>query len=136
MKCSLTRKSLGVHGGVWRVLHLWRPLRNHYCQSFTLARAVYAERPLRELLLRDHTVVLVTHHVELVLPGTYYIIRMLDGRIDTQGPVGELHAQAVLYDIAHDETAEAAKEEQAVAEAEAKPADDVNAKRPLLWVLP
>lgn len=71
-----------------------------------------------------------------MLPGTYYIIRMLDGRIDTQGPVGELHAQAVLYDIAHDETAEAAKEEQAVAEAEAKPADDVNAKRPLLWVLP
>ncbi|KAK7677231.1 hypothetical protein QCA50_019825 [Cerrena zonata] len=91
------------------------------------ARFLY-ERLLRGPLLKHRTVVLVTHHVELVLPGTYYIIRMLDGRIDTQGPVGELRAQGVLDDIAHDETAEVAKEEQAVAEAEAKPADDADAE--------
>lgn len=34
MKCSLTRKSLGVHGGVWRVLHLWRYVSfSHYIYS-------------------------------------------------------------------------------------------------------
>lgn len=41
---------------------------------------------------------------------------MLDGRIDTQGPVKELRARGVLDDITHDEAAEAAKEEQEAAE--------------------
>ena len=48
--------------------------------------------------------ILVTHHVELVLPGAHYVVRMLDGRIDTQGTVKELRAQGVLDDIAHDST--------------------------------
>jgi hypothetical protein len=55
--------------------------------------------------------VLVTHHVELVLPGAYYLIRMLDGRIDTQGTVRELLAEGVLQDIAHDAAVEVHKEE-------------------------
>jgi energy-coupling factor transporter ATP-binding protein EcfA2 len=46
---------------------------------------------------------LVTHHVELVLPGANYVVRMLDGRIDTQGTLAELRAQGVLDDIAHSE---------------------------------
>ncbi|KAL0058578.1 hypothetical protein AAF712_014741 [Marasmius tenuissimus] len=36
-------------------------------------------------LLANRTVVLVTHHVDLVVPGAHYLVRMLDGRIDTQG---------------------------------------------------
>jgi hypothetical protein len=54
----------------------------------------------------------VTHHVELVLPGTYYLVRMLDGRIDTQGTVKDLRAQGILDDIAHDESLQAKNEDQ------------------------
>lgn len=50
-------------------------------------------------LMRDRTVVLVTHHVELVLPGAYYLVRMLDGRIDLQGTVKELRESGALADI-------------------------------------
>lgn len=58
--------------------------------------------------------ILVTHHVELVLPGAYYLVRMLDGRIDTQGTVKELRAQGVLDDITHDSAVETHREEEAV----------------------
>ncbi|KAF8890917.1 multidrug resistance-associated ABC transporter [Infundibulicybe gibba] len=64
------------------------------------------DRLLRGALLANRTVILVTHHVELVLPGAYYLVRMLDGRIDTQGTVKELRAQGVLDDITHDAAAE------------------------------
>ena len=50
--------------------------------------------------------ILVTHHVELVLPGAYYLVRMLDGRIDTQGTLTELRAQGALDDIANSEEIE------------------------------
>ena len=58
--------------------------------------------------------VLVTHHVELVLPGAYYLVRMLDGRIDTQGTIQDLRANGILDDIAPAEELEAHKEELAV----------------------
>ena len=61
-----------------------------------------------------------------MLPGTYYLVRMLDGRIDTQGTVKDLRARGVLEEITHDEAVEAHREEQAVAVAE-KPADEVDA---------
>lgn len=44
----------------------------------------------------------MTHHVELVLPGADYLVRMLDGRIDTQGTVKDLRAQGVLESITQD----------------------------------
>ncbi|KAI0782312.1 multidrug resistance-associated ABC transporter [Abortiporus biennis] len=72
------------------------------------------ERLLQGPLLKHRTVILVTHHVELVLPGAQYLVRMLDGRIDTQGTVKELRAQGALDDIMHDESVETHKEEQAV----------------------
>lgn len=46
--------------------------------------------------------VLVTHHVELVLPGTYYLVRMLGGRIDVQGVVKELRGRGVLESVIQD----------------------------------
>jgi hypothetical protein len=52
----------------------------------------------------------VTHHVELVLPGADYLVRMLDGRIDTQGTVKDLRAQGVLESITQDETVQANEE--------------------------
>ncbi|KAG2740509.1 hypothetical protein P692DRAFT_20910442 [Suillus brevipes Sb2] len=78
------------------------------------ARFLY-ERLFRGPLMANRTVILVTHHVELMLPGTYY--RMLDGRIDTKGAVKDLRAQGVLDHIAQDSTAEV-KEEEAVAATE------------------
>ncbi|KAF9231441.1 hypothetical protein BU15DRAFT_90912 [Melanogaster broomeanus] len=53
------------------------------------ARFLY-ENLLSGPLLANRTVILVTHHVELVLPGAHYLIRMLDGRIDSQGTVKDL----------------------------------------------
>ena len=54
--------------------------------------------------------------MELVLPGAYYLVRMLDGRIDTQGTVKDLQAQGVLKGIEHDAAVETHKEELVVAE--------------------
>ncbi|KAK1225752.1 hypothetical protein PQX77_011295 [Marasmius sp. AFHP31] len=71
-------------------------------------------------LLANRTVVLVTHHVDLVLPGAHYLVRMLDGRIDTQGTVKDLRAQGLLEDIANEAEVEAHREEVAVAEKEGK----------------
>ena len=53
--------------------------------------------------------------MELVLPGAYYLVRMLDGRIETQGTVKELQAQGVLKEIRHDAAVETHKEEIVVA---------------------
>ncbi|KAF8208888.1 hypothetical protein K438DRAFT_1813082 [Mycena galopus ATCC 62051] len=58
-------------------------------------------------LLKNRTVVLVTHHIDLLLSGNegsgaYYIVRMLDGRIDAQGTVQDLRAQGSLEAIKHD----------------------------------
>ncbi|KAF7350973.1 hypothetical protein MSAN_01659500 [Mycena sanguinolenta] len=78
------------------------------------SRTLY-EKCLRGPLLANRTVVLVTHHVQLVLPGAHYLVRMLDGRIDTQGTIKELRAQGVLDDIAEDAAVEVTKEELAVA---------------------
>ncbi|KAF6756229.1 multidrug resistance-associated ABC transporter [Ephemerocybe angulata] len=62
-------------------------------------------------LLANRTVVLVTHHVELVLPGAHYLVRMLDGRIDTQGTVEDLRDQGLLEHITYDAAADVHKEE-------------------------
>ncbi|KDR78080.1 hypothetical protein GALMADRAFT_224469 [Galerina marginata CBS 339.88] len=77
------------------------------------------ERLLCGPLLANRTVILVTHHVELVLPGAYYLVRMLDGRIDTQGTVKELRGQGVLEGIEHDSIVDGYKEEKIEAEAAA-----------------
>lgn len=46
--------------------------------------------------------ILITHHVELVLPGTYYLVRMLEGRIDEQGLVSDLKRDGKLDYITRD----------------------------------
>ncbi|KAH0834256.1 hypothetical protein J3R83DRAFT_11612 [Lanmaoa asiatica] len=97
------------------------------------ARFLY-EKLLCGPLLVNRTVILVTHHVELVLPGAYYLVRMLDGRIDTQGTVKNLRAQGVLEYIAQDSEADVKREEPvAVGEAPvesivAEPAKDGSKK--------
>ncbi|KAH0579496.1 hypothetical protein H2248_002354 [Termitomyces sp. 'cryptogamus'] len=77
------------------------------------------EKLLKGELLNGRTVILVTHHVDLVLPAAHYLVRMLDGRIDTQGTVQDLRAQGVLEDIKHDSTVSAAEAEAETKEQEA-----------------
>lgn len=43
--------------------------------------------------------ILVTHHVDLVLPAAGYLVQMLDGRIDTQGTISELRQRGLLKQI-------------------------------------
>ncbi|KAF7365100.1 putative multidrug resistance-associated ABC transporter [Mycena venus] len=69
------------------------------------ARFLY-DRLLCGPLLANRTVILVTHHVELVLPGANYLIRMKDGRIDSQGSLEDLRSRGILEEI----TEEAAQE--------------------------
>jgi hypothetical protein len=71
--------------------------------------------------------ILVTHHVELVLPGAYYLVRMLDGRIDTQGTLTELRAQGFLDDIATSEEVKVHEDEQEAA-AETPNAEEIAAE--------
>ena len=48
----------------------------------------------------------MTHNVELVLPGAYYLVRMLDGRIDVQGTTEELRKRRLLEAIKQDSSHE------------------------------
>ncbi|KAI0048026.1 multidrug resistance-associated ABC transporter [Auriscalpium vulgare] len=71
------------------------------------------QKLLRGPLLANRTVVLVTHHVELVLPSSHYLVRMLNGRIDTQGTVAELRERGILDEITHEAEVEATEEKHA-----------------------
>jgi len=44
--------------------------------------------------------VLVTHHVELVLPGAYFLVHIVDGEIVTQGTVADLRMAGLLDGVA------------------------------------
>ncbi|KAL5520973.1 hypothetical protein ACEPAG_8895 [Sanghuangporus baumii] len=63
-------------------------------------------------LLKNRTIILVTHHVELVLPGAYYLVRMLDGRIEVQGSVKELRESGALDAIVLEEGSEEHREDE------------------------
>lgn len=54
----------------------------------------------------------MTHHVELVLPGAHYLVRMLDGRIDMQGTVKELRESGALEAITLEEAIEEQREDE------------------------
>ena len=82
-------------------------------QDSHTARALF-EKLICGPLLANRTVILVTHHVELVLPAATHLIRMLDGRIDVQGSTKDLRAQGVLEEITHDENVHAAEREEVV----------------------
>ena len=91
---------------------LWSASRLYACeargadalraQDSHTARVLF-ERLLMGPLVAHRTVLLVTHHVELVLPGTHYLVQMREGRIHQQGTVRELTARGLLDYIAQDE---------------------------------
>lgn len=87
-------------------------------------------------LMEKRTVILVTHHLELVLPAASYIVHLKDGRIVTQGPVEDLRTTGALIEIeavkASDETTEGAISKASASEV----ADGIAEKAPLKAAVP
>lgn len=54
------------------------------------------ENCLRGPLMAGRTCILVSHHVELLLPGTDYVVSMLDGQVQASGPPQQLREAGVL----------------------------------------
>jgi len=88
------------------------------------------DRLLNGPLIAHRTVLLVTHHVDLVLPRTHYLVRLSDGRIEYQGTVEELKQQGLLDYIAHDASLHPKEDTKDKIVEKAKPAtqEDGNAK--------
>ncbi|KDQ16441.1 hypothetical protein BOTBODRAFT_186495 [Botryobasidium botryosum FD-172 SS1] len=58
-------------------------------------------------LMANRTIILVTHHVNLVLPRIHYLIRMgPGGTVDRQGTIQDLRAQGVLEAVVRDFTSD------------------------------
>ncbi|KAG9122467.1 hypothetical protein FRC07_001130 [Ceratobasidium sp. 392] len=47
-------------------------------------------------LMKHRTVILVTHHVELVLPAAGWVVRLREGKIETQGDVESVRKNGML----------------------------------------
>lgn len=69
------------------------------------------EKCVKGPLLRGRTVIIVSHHVELLLPGTDYLVRLLDGRVEAIGEPKELREQGLLAPLLATEEATAETEE-------------------------
>lgn len=64
----------------------------------------------------DEEKILVSHHVELLLPSADYLVRILDGRIDSKGTPDELRASGDLDGLIAVEGTEIASEEPVTAD--------------------
>ncbi|GAA5886210.1 hypothetical protein JCM16303_004461 [Sporobolomyces ruberrimus] len=74
------------------------------------ARHLY-RKCLKGPLLENRTVVLVTHHISLCLPGAEYFVSLSEGRIEKQGRVADMDRLELQTElIEEDEEAEEAKE--------------------------
>lgn len=50
-------------------------------------------------LLDNRRVIIVSHHVELLIPIAHSLLRVVDGRVETQGSINELRARGDLSSI-------------------------------------
>ncbi|CAE7143619.1 unnamed protein product [Rhizoctonia solani] len=54
------------------------------------------QRCLRGPLLRNRTVVVVTHHIDLVLPAAGWLVQLNDGRVEAQGTLQQLRESGAI----------------------------------------
>jgi len=85
------------------------------CLRGSLMKGRTIVRQLKTCDIPADNQILVSHHVELLLPITDYIVRILDGRIDAQGTPAELRESGALDGLIAIEGAEVAAEEPVVA---------------------
>ena len=62
----------------------------------------------------------MTHHVDLMLPASDYVVHLVNGRIDAQGTPSELAEQGVLDHIVQEESAVLKSEGQSTVQNVAK----------------
>lgn len=71
--------------------------------------------------------IIVSHHVELLLPVATALLRVVDGRIETQGTIEELQTRGDLVSIvAHEKTA-VPEEESVIVETTEEEKDPMDA---------
>ncbi|KAF8601971.1 P-loop containing nucleoside triphosphate hydrolase protein [Ceratobasidium sp. AG-I] len=72
------------------------------------------QRCLRGPLLKGRTVVLVTHHVDLVLPFASWVVKLHEGRVDAQGTVETLRESGSLASSREGRTDEKEQDESTI----------------------
>lgn len=69
------------------------------------------EQCLKGPIMKSRTIIIVSHHIELLLPGTDYLVRVVDGRIESAGTPAELRERGDLDSLLATEEATVEKEE-------------------------
>ncbi|GAA5987197.1 hypothetical protein JCM11641_006056 [Rhodosporidiobolus odoratus] len=93
-------------------------------------------RPSSSSLLRGRTVVVVTHHVDLVLPYAAYHVELEDGRVISQGKVEKVEEEKIeeeLERMEHDEEDHPHKDNDPTTESHSKAARKVQPGRVEGW---
>jgi ATPase subunit of ABC transporter with duplicated ATPase domains len=75
--------------------------------------------------MKDRTVILVSHHVQLCSPGAAYIVALDNGRVQFQGNRDEFARSGVLRTLVQTELAVAEDEKEEAAIEEAAPMTDI-----------
>jgi ABC-type glutathione transport system ATPase component len=76
-------------------------------------------------LMRNRTIILVSHHVQLVAPGADYIVALENGRVQYSGDRDAFVGSKIMSTLIQSQAAEAEAE---AGEAEAAPAEDAAEK--------
>jgi ABC-type methionine transport system ATPase subunit len=74
--------------------------------------------------------ILVTHHIDLILPCAHYLVRMLDGRIDVQGTIKDLQEQGIMDFLRQDASSHATEHILGAKLVTASDTDGGNDKKP------
>ncbi|KAG8717175.1 hypothetical protein FRC09_014648 [Ceratobasidium sp. 395] len=81
-------------------------------------------------LMKNRTVVLVTHHVDLVLPLVSWVVKLNEGRIEAQGTAADLRASGALVSAnSHRTAVQGSKTEHSVAKDYTKAKEPKDAKK-------
>lgn len=101
-----------------RMLHSQKPFSSALTSRVAVHSAKHLFRKcLKGPLLENRTIILVTHHISLCLPGADYLVRLSAGRIEVQGLVSELDASEIALELqveAEEEEAEQTEVEEVI----------------------